>query len=241
MTILDILDLKERGMISLVGGGGKTTTMFTLGELLKEGGYSVLLTTTTGILNPKENGYKLDYYFIGNIEDGFRPNKGTITIYGDKLSESKLKGGDTLFLDSLMERKIFDFIIIEADGAKMLPIKAPKDTEPVIPSLNTHTIGIIGMDALGEPIKNIVHRPEYFKDIVGEDRMASNISEEDIVKLILDDRGLFKDSIGEEIVFLNKTDTTYKIDGGLEVRSILEDKGYNKKVLVGNIKTGIFY
>lgn len=241
MTILDKLDLKDNGIISLVGGGGKTTTMFSLGERLKARGYSVLLTTTTGILNPKEEGYEADYFFVGSIEEDFIPRKGSISIYGDKIFSTKLKGGDLNFLDSLAERKVFDFIIIEADGARMLPIKAPNDTEPVIPSSNTHTIGLIGMDSLGKKIKEIVHRPEFFEKIVGSNRMDFALSREDIVKLIMSEYGLFKDSLGERIVFLNKCDSEFKIDGGRRIRELLLEKGYKDKVLVGDIRTDKFY
>lgn len=241
MTILDILGLKESGMVSLVGGGGKTTTMFKLGELLKEEGYSVLLTTTTGIFNPREEGYKSDYYFVGRIDRDFKPEKSTITVYGDAVFGSKLKGGDIDFLDSLYDREVFDFILIEADGARMLPIKAPGEREPVIPSLNTHTLGIIGMDALGQPILETVHRPDYFKEIVGQERMDQNLSELDIVKLVLNSQGLFKNSVGENIVFLNKADSRDRIESGLKIRTMLEDNQCRHRLILGNIQTGEFY
>lgn len=47
------------------------------------------------------------------------------------------------------------FFWIEADGAKRLPLKAPGEWEPVIPEFVDLVIGVVGMDALGEPIRKI--------------------------------------------------------------------------------------
>ena len=38
---------RERRVISLVGGGGKTTTMYALAEIFREEGKKVIVTTST--------------------------------------------------------------------------------------------------------------------------------------------------------------------------------------------------
>lgn len=48
-------------------------------------------------------------------------------------------------------RGLSDVLLIEADGAKRLPLKVPEEWEPVIPELVDLLIGVVGMDALGEP------------------------------------------------------------------------------------------
>ena len=39
--------------------------------------------------------------------------------------------------------------MIEADGAKRLPLKVPGEWEPVIPDFTDLVVGVIGMDAVG--------------------------------------------------------------------------------------------
>ena len=49
------INLTKKEIISFVGGGGKTTTMFSLAEELKAMGKKVLVTTTTKIFVPNED------------------------------------------------------------------------------------------------------------------------------------------------------------------------------------------
>ncbi len=51
-------------------------------------------------------------------------------------------------------------MIIEADGARKLPIKAPAEHEPVIPEFVNTVITVIGLSGLGKPLtEEWVHRP----------------------------------------------------------------------------------
>lgn len=45
---------RERRVISLVGGGGKTTTMYALAEIFREEGKKVIVTTSTHLQTPPE-------------------------------------------------------------------------------------------------------------------------------------------------------------------------------------------
>lgn len=68
------LNIKTGEIISLVGGGGKTTTLYMLANELKNKNKKVLVTTTTAIYSP-ERGY--DYYFLGLLHDYFIPREGS--------------------------------------------------------------------------------------------------------------------------------------------------------------------
>src|SRR5256714_5245538 len=54
-VLSDLLDLPPRPLISIVGAGGKTTTMYTLASELAQRGKRVITTTTTNIYFPKED------------------------------------------------------------------------------------------------------------------------------------------------------------------------------------------
>jgi len=46
--------------------------------------------------------------------------------------------------------RVADHVIVEADGARRLPFKIPRNHEPVIPTGTTHVVILVGLRALGE-------------------------------------------------------------------------------------------
>ncbi len=58
--------------------------------------------------------------------------------------------------------RMADYVLVEADGAKMLPLKAHASHEPVIPGCARRVICVIGVDGVGKPISQACHRPELF-------------------------------------------------------------------------------
>jgi len=58
----------------------------------------------------------------------------------------KLKGLSPTLIDRIRDKGIADIILVEADGAKRCPLKAPNETEPVIPFSTTWTLPIVGLD-----------------------------------------------------------------------------------------------
>ncbi len=199
-------------MISFVGGGGKTTTMFTLARELKLKGAAVLVTTTTNIFYPEsgqcdrvimDSSPTLDMF--GEVQPGT-----VVCLGGGVFGElNKVKSIDSDFLDKLFAAGIFDYILVEADGAKRKPIKASAEYEPVIPGLTTAVVGVIGMDALDMPAEDkYVHRVDIFCEITGVSP-GEIIDEKAIVNLIEHCDGLFKHTPvnSAKIVLLNKADT----------------------------------
>ena len=58
-----------------------------------------------------------------------------------------------------------DFLLIEADGARMHPLKVPANYEPVILKNTTMVVGVAGIDSLFKSINKICHRPvQDFKE-----------------------------------------------------------------------------
>jgi len=203
-----------RGMtISVVGAGGKTTLIFALATELAALGHSVLVTTTTAIFHPDHGNQPYDKIVIGDIKKvcQYIPKAGQIMVAGQShdLKTKKLKGYSPDKIARLQEGHSFDYILIEADGAKMLPVKAPADHEPVIPAWTDMVIGCIGLDCLGKPMDGqTVHRPKIFSAItkIGP---GDTIQADHLVYLVAASQGLFKNTKKnmQKIVFLNKADT----------------------------------
>lgn len=204
---LESLSEDEPLMIALVGAGGKTTAMLALAQYYAAMGRSVLVATTTRIYAPAEN-------FIHGIvlrnqrnDVNLRAERGAVTVFAEAAAENgKLLGVSPEVLDRIYETKAFNVILVEADGAGGRSLKAPADHEPVIPAASTHVIGIIGMDAIGQPAdRSHVHRLERFLAVTGIGAYQL-IDSSALIKLIASPEGLFKNApnSASRILLLNK-------------------------------------
>lgn len=210
MGILNDFDINtdKAEMIVLVGAGGKTTTMFALASELKAAGKRVLVTTTTAIFYPLENQYD-DIVITKEYSPTtfLETYPSSIVVFGSEVNDQgKLLGVNKDYINIIHREGIFDFILVEGDGSKRRPIKAPASHEPVIPNLATIVVGVIGTDSFGKPInEDFVHRPEIFCTITNSS-MNSIIDEEKVFKLVTHAEGLFKDtpSHSRKYLLLNK-------------------------------------
>ncbi len=57
----------------------------------------------------------------------------------------------THIIRQVVDRVNSDVILIEADGSRRMPLKAPKKYEPVLPLDTTLAVPVAGLDALGKP------------------------------------------------------------------------------------------
>lgn len=245
MDISESLDIdhKHNELICFVGAGGKTTTIFKLAKELKDHGKKVLVTTTTAIYYPGEG--DCDEVIIDGSKDSgiFTGVKdGCITAFGREISpEKKLLGANKDFISELYKKKIFNYLLVEGDGAKSKPIKAPASYEPVIPENTTKTIGVIGLDSLGKKIKNNhVHRPELFCRLTGRE-MGEVIGEEEIVKLILSPEGLFKavPDDSQKYLLLNKAENKETQRSAMSIIESVKESGSDiLGFIVANIMEG---
>lgn len=224
------IDINSREVISVIGGGGKTTTIFKLASELKQLNRRVLITTTTAMYNPCPDLY--DRLVIIEDEQIIEESleKGTITVLGRNISpENKLLGLDSSFIDAIYMQGFFDFILVEADGSKKRPIKAPALHEPVIPDSTCKTIGVVGIDSLGKLINEAnVHRPEIFTKVTNS-ALGDIITEEIIGRLVISKDGLFKGTptTSKRYLLLNKVDNELQMQKARFIGNIINDKGFS--------------
>jgi probable selenium-dependent hydroxylase accessory protein YqeC len=229
---------EERELITLVGAGGKTTTMFALAAELKSRGRSVLVTTTTAIYYPPVECYD-EINIIDKIEiDSFRKvSGGSVHVLGSKVNEAgKLLGVKKEDINNIFNNNIFDYILVEGDGSKRLPIKAPAEHEPVIPEFTTKVVGVIGMDVFGKKINSDnVHRQELFCELAGSN-IGEIIDEAKILSLIQNKNGLFKSTPSKacKYLLLNKVEKTRSFNSIEFIKTeIIRRKLPIEKVILG--------
>ena len=227
MKLKDALDIKPGEVVSLVGGGGKTTLMFALARELASGGKTVITTTTTKILEPSPAETRLllleadEEEIVGALLQNVDKYRH-ITLAREKLSSGKLNGVSSELVARLAELKLASYIIIEADGAAQKSLKAPNPTEPVIPHPTSLVIPMVGIDAVGCRLtQEDVFRPEIVSRLLGLP-LGEVISAEAIAFLITHPQGIIKGSPAQAriVPFINKVD----LDGGLSKGRDLANK-----------------
>ena len=148
------------GVTALVGSGGKTTAMYQLASELAESG-TVVCATTTHIFPPSH----MPVWTEDDPETLAAALKAQRCLcVGAPGPEGKLSAP---LLPIAALAGIADYVLVEADGARGLPLKAHLPHEPVIPPQAGDVILVAGASGLGRPAREAVHRPERFCELTG--------------------------------------------------------------------------
>lgn len=158
----------------MVGAGGKTSTLFWLANALYQRGARVLVTTTTRMYFPDprigaqcivEADFEARLARLKALDT--RP--GITALFG-VIDERLKKAAGCLpeEIDTLKATGVADVILVEADGANHLPLKAPAEHEPCIPSSSDIVIACTGREALLSPAQSDrIHRWPIFAALTG--------------------------------------------------------------------------
>ena len=226
-SIMTIQDLEERlkekkYVVSVVGGGGKSTLIEWLASRLTEAGRKVLVTTTTHIYIPEPCFYAADrksvterwaegrYAVIGQPE----PQTGKLTIPPQRLLSECMAQADT--------------VLIEADGAKGMLCKVPADHEPVILPESDLVIGVVGMSCLGKQLRDCCFRWESVS-LRGDECMT----EEMLAELLSSRCGARKGAGARSyLVVLNQCDTELLAASADRIKALLRERGVSEVISV---------
>jgi len=170
LAFVPCLSLPDRGIVTLYGAGGKTSVMESLAREFAQSGKRVIQTTTTKIFLP-ENLPTI----IGEDFEAVTKNLGAelarqpvVALGTSLLPENKLSGIDPAWPEALLEKRIADYVIVEADGSARKPIKGYASYEPAFPTRSDILIPVLGIDAIGRPVtSDHVHRVETFCKLTG--------------------------------------------------------------------------
>ena len=159
MLFCDLLST-GRGVTALIGGGGKTTAMYTLARELSPRG-TVLCCTTTRILPP-------DHLPV-LLSPGEEAVSAALADHGCACLGTPAENGKLSAPELPMARlaALADYVLVEADGSRGLPVKAHLPHEPVIPDCAVQTVLLAGASGFGRPIREAVHRPERYCALSG--------------------------------------------------------------------------
>jgi len=210
-------------VLALVGGGGKTSLMYCLAAGFQRMGIDAAAMTTTRIWRPDD--------LCRTAKDCLsRWEAGRFALCGqDAPQAGKLMAPEDHVYRWLLEHS--GVLLVEADGARGLPCKAPADHEPVLPKECSCVLAVMGLDALGGPVGEVCFRPELVCALLGctpEHRLTP----EDAAELLLSIRGARKDvGARKYCVVLNKCDDVERLRQGKELAGLLESRGHAETVL----------
>ena len=166
----EIIGLEDFKLISLTGGGGKTSTLYALGKYFAAR-ERVTLTTTTKIYIPSAE--DCGNVFIGQPAECAAkimelPEHSLSVAAREKLPEGKLAGFRCEDVDALLESGAADRLAVEADGARGLAFKCYEGWEPPIPQSTDCQLVMFGADALLRPVSSeTIFRADLLRERYG--------------------------------------------------------------------------
>ncbi len=172
-TLLDAMGIRPGDCIALVGAGGKTTLSYQLVKEAVAAGQRAVFTTTTRVWQPAPEAFDLlitDGVITRLAAPGWRsacilgepegpvdatptPGAGMPTV------QTKRRGLPPEAVCALRTRD--HLLIVEADGARGLRIKAPSAHEPVVPQCADVVCVLASLTALGRALdERIAYRAD---------------------------------------------------------------------------------
>lgn len=190
--------LKEKKhIISIVGAGGKTSTMYSIAKYYAKQGLKVIVTTSTHIRKPYQIPLAKNEQELERIWEN-----GDVAVIGKETTNNKLCMLEYEELKRYLLKA--DIVLIEADGAKELPCKVPDENEPVIIPESDIVIGVIGLDCLNKPLIDVCFRIQKATDLL-QKQPNDLMTIEDIYKILVSPNGSRKNVNNRDFyVVLNK-------------------------------------
>lgn len=162
MKLHQALNVSRGDVVAFVGAGGKTSGLFLLAQELVALGWRVLATTTTRMARAQLT----DIPAVLHIETA--PQDISATLEAERFvflysafEGEKVRGAAPEQIPYLLDTLNADALLIEADGARGLALKAPYPHEPVIPSETSLVVPLVSLAALGKPLTDeFVYNPQ---------------------------------------------------------------------------------
>lgn len=205
--------LAEKGhVVSLVGGGGKTTLLYAMARRCAAKGWRVLVSTTTHIQCPECNWART------KAERDALWRAGMFVVAGASAEHNKLTQPPEL--RAWMAEA--DVVFLEADGAKHLPCKAPAAHEPALLPESDIVLAVAGLTAVERPLREVCFRLETACTLldVGPETLLTPAL---LAKLLASDAGGRK-NVGTRPFYavLNQADTPARQAAGKTTQEILQ-------------------
>jgi molybdenum cofactor cytidylyltransferase len=224
ISLSKALRICRGAVVSFVGGGGKTTSMFRLAGELSASGLRVVTTTTTHI-SKEQVRFAPAFISVDDLDPltARLDRHGQCLIVGAPDGKGRVFGASSELIASLSARPDVDVVLVEADGSRSLPFKAPGEHEPVVPDVTTILVPIAGLNSIGQPLYEAhVHRSEIVASLAHAP-LGNPVTAETIARVLSHPEGGAKQlPAGARLIpLLNKADADVAVLQGEETAAWL--------------------
>jgi molybdenum cofactor cytidylyltransferase len=153
MKLQDAFGIVRGDTVAFIGAGGKTSLLVGLGYELLDAGWRVLATTTKDFAEEQLQFMKQAMPYTagaGRISDALSEH-GFVFVYAT-IQDGRVYGPPQDWLTSVLDHIDSDVLLVEADTAHGLPLKAPYEDEPKIPAETSLVIPLVSLAALDQPL-----------------------------------------------------------------------------------------
>lgn len=183
----------HHGLVCVVGGGGKKTTLYRLVEAhLALGTARIGLTCTVAMAPPpawlgmplidEPSGLARAFGELGQ-------DRNLLVYARPSPKPGRVGGVPPEVLPSLHHEGRFAVTLVKADGARMRWIKAPAPGEPVLPPGVTTVLALVSAKIFGQPLsETVAHRPDRLAAVVGA-QPGEPVTPEHVARLLTSERG----------------------------------------------------
>jgi probable selenium-dependent hydroxylase accessory protein YqeC len=161
------LGLRHHEVMATVGGGGKTGALCRLSGELAAAGSRVIATTTTTMFY-RELATVGPVIVVSDLSslraaviESLNANV-VVAVARALMSDGKVAGVPTDWVDEIRAAGMADFMIVEADGSRGKSLKAYAAHEPAVPPCTTLILQVAGVEVVGMPLsEERVHRAGF--------------------------------------------------------------------------------
>ena len=226
-TLVQAFGLETSQVISLCGSGGKTSLMAALvREFASNSGERILATTTTKMGSDEAEG-PWRACQAANAPDLLAKSDddaGPVLAYRDLDSaRGRLLGFPTHVIDELTRSGRFTRILVEADGSRRRPLKAPTAHEPAFPLTTDAVVMVAGASGLGRPLDDEnVFRADRWSLLTDTD-LARPVTSEALARIVVHEDGLARNAPAraQRILFINQADMPDRVAAACRVLDCL--------------------
>jgi probable selenium-dependent hydroxylase accessory protein YqeC len=183
-------------IVSLIGAGGKTSTVYWLAHELLRRGLKVIVTTTTHMYLPDPGcvgSCIIDPDLKARIQASKQEMGGIVACFSAFDEQTgKVTGCLPEEVGEIKKKAVADVVLVEADGARHCLLKVPGGHEPCIPDCSDIVIAVSGGDALLQPADpDCIHRWPLFSALAGI-KVGDVVDKSVLEKLLNHPQGIFK-------------------------------------------------
>jgi len=235
---MDLVDaLAARGLVAVVGAGGKKTTLYTLADRLDRA--LVTATVRIPIFDEHVSRVAVTDDPVAAVERAAAAD-WPLGVVPDRDKKNRYRGYETAVVDDLAEAVLGDSggeaqdgqadgvesVLVKADGARNRLLKAPNGREPQIPATADTVLPIASARVVGEPLTDEhVHRVDRVAGITGRSE-GDEIEAADVATVLASPDGALKDVPPDAtaIPVVNMADTPELADVGREIAAGVLDR-----------------